>query len=251
MGGPARPLYRPRTTRGPRRRRAPPAAEPGRDAQHAARPAPAFTVANHFALRLTNTTTRSASCCAATTRSCWRTPCSTPPGPAPGHSRIICAPRAIRAVTWSRRGGRSTTPSAPCCRRPGPPSSPTSRTTPTWCAPRRAVAQQLQAGPRTQAVLPYEPYYKLKPSLLNLAVAQKPLPANSALNVLLFADARAGDPRGPAKPGRQIVAAEEPFAVWAGACARAAAGGRACPPSPGCPGSRRWNWRWRARPRTI
>ena len=53
----------------------------------------------------------------------------------------------------------------------------------------QAVADQLQAGPLTQAVLPYEPYYKLTPSLLNFAVAQKPLPANNGLNVLLFADA--------------------------------------------------------------
>ncbi|MGO8926542.1 MAG: S8 family serine peptidase [Limisphaerales bacterium] len=53
-----------------------------------------------------------------------------------------------------------------------------------------AVAQQLEAAPQTQAVLPYEPYYKLKLSLLNLAVAQEPLPANAGLNVLLFADAR-------------------------------------------------------------
>ena len=53
-----------------------------------------------------------------------------------------------------------------------------------------AVARQLQADPRTQSVLPYEPYYKLKPSLLKLAVAQEPLPDNSVLNLLLFADAR-------------------------------------------------------------
>ena len=53
-----------------------------------------------------------------------------------------------------------------------------------------AVAQQLSADPQTQAVLPYEPYYKLKPSLLRLAVAQEPLPDDSALNVLVFADAR-------------------------------------------------------------
>src|SRR5690348_7019538 len=30
------------------------------------------------------------------------------------------------------------------------------------------AAQQLQADPQTQAVLPYEPYYKLKPALLQL-----------------------------------------------------------------------------------
>ena len=52
------------------------------------------------------------------------------------------------------------------------------------------AAQQLQADPRTQTVLPYEPYYKLKPSLLKLAVRQEPLPDNSPLNLLLFADAR-------------------------------------------------------------
>jgi subtilisin-like proprotein convertase family protein len=53
-----------------------------------------------------------------------------------------------------------------------------------------AVAEQLQGDPRTQSVLPYEPYYKLKPSLLKLAVPQQPLPDGSVLNVLLFADAR-------------------------------------------------------------
>jgi subtilisin-like proprotein convertase family protein len=53
-----------------------------------------------------------------------------------------------------------------------------------------ASAQQLQANPQTQAVLPYEPYYKLKPSLLSLAVQQRTLPEDAALNLLLFADAR-------------------------------------------------------------
>src|ERR1019366_7951595 len=53
-----------------------------------------------------------------------------------------------------------------------------------------AVARQLQAAPQTQAVLPYEPYYKLKLSLLKLAGEQNPLPDRTALNVLLFADAR-------------------------------------------------------------
>ena len=55
-----------------------------------------------------------------------------------------------------------------------------------------AMAGQLQADPRTQAVLPYEPYYKLKPSLLRLAVRQQSLPEGSVLNLLLFADAREG-----------------------------------------------------------
>ncbi len=38
----------------------------------------------------------------------------------------------------------------------------------------------------TQAVLPWEPYYKLEAPLLTLAVEQKPLPADTWLNVLLF-----------------------------------------------------------------
>ena len=54
-----------------------------------------------------------------------------------------------------------------------------------------AAAQQLAADPLTQAVLPYEPYFKLKPPLLALAVEQQPLPDNQTLNVLLFPGARA------------------------------------------------------------
>src|ERR1043166_1140377 len=41
-----------------------------------------------------------------------------------------------------------------------------------------------------QSVLPYEPYYKLKPALLDLALTENPLPDDSALNISLFADAR-------------------------------------------------------------
>jgi subtilisin-like proprotein convertase family protein len=73
-----------------------------------------------------------------------------------------------------------------------------------------AVAQQLSADPRTQAVLPYEPYYKLKPSLLKLAVAQAPLPDESTLNVLLFADARQTAPAALEKLGARIVGDAEP-----------------------------------------
>ena len=54
-----------------------------------------------------------------------------------------------------------------------------------------AAAQQLASDSQVQAVLPYEPYYKLKPPLLQLAVGQTPLPGNAALNVLLFPDAGA------------------------------------------------------------
>ena len=53
----------------------------------------------------------------------------------------------------------------------------------------QAVAQQLQAEPQTQAVVPYEPYFKLKPPLLALAVDQQPLPEGQTLNLLLFPDA--------------------------------------------------------------
>ena len=55
----------------------------------------------------------------------------------------------------------------------------------------QAAARMLQADPLTQAVLPYEPYFKLKAPLLALAVEQEPWPDNRTLNVLLFADARA------------------------------------------------------------
>jgi len=52
----------------------------------------------------------------------------------------------------------------------------------------RGVAQQLQG--QAQAVLPYEPYYKLDQDLLRLAMEQKPLPEGATLNLLVFADAR-------------------------------------------------------------
>src|ERR1051326_1941482 len=51
-----------------------------------------------------------------------------------------------------------------------------------------SIARQLAANPRAQSVLPYEPYYKLKGSLLKHAVDQDSIPENTALNVLLFAD---------------------------------------------------------------
>jgi len=48
-------------------------------------------------------------------------------------------------------------------------------------------AGMLSANARVQAVLPYEPYYKLQSSLLGLAVDQQPLPPGVALNLGLFA----------------------------------------------------------------
>ena len=52
------------------------------------------------------------------------------------------------------------------------------------------AAERLRGDPRTQAVVSYEPYFKLKPPLLALAVEQQPLPDNQAFNVLLFPDGR-------------------------------------------------------------
>ena len=70
-------------------------------------------------------------------------------------------------------------------------------------------------------MLPYEPYYKLKPSLLKLAVAQEPLPDDSALNLLLFADAREQTLADLDKPGRRGPR-RRPVAVRAGGASAAA-----------------------------
>ena len=51
-------------------------------------------------------------------------------------------------------------------------------------------ARQLASSPHVQAVLPYEPYYKLQSRLLALAVQQDELPFGQRLNVALFGDAR-------------------------------------------------------------
>lgn len=49
-----------------------------------------------------------------------------------------------------------------------------------------AGAKQLSGLSQVQAVLPYEPYYKLDDKLLPLAVDRKALPENALLNVVLF-----------------------------------------------------------------
>jgi subtilisin-like proprotein convertase family protein len=72
-----------------------------------------------------------------------------------------------------------------------------------------AAAQQVAADPRAQAVLPYEPYYKLQSPLLGSAVTQTPLPEGCALDVLLFPDARAAASAGLKDLGLQILG-EEP-----------------------------------------
>lgn len=50
-------------------------------------------------------------------------------------------------------------------------------------------AEKLTADSRVQAVLPYEPYYKLQIDLLNLAVEESPLPEDMSLNLVVFGDA--------------------------------------------------------------
>ncbi|HSU56418.1 MAG TPA: S8 family serine peptidase, partial [Candidatus Dormibacteraeota bacterium] len=53
-----------------------------------------------------------------------------------------------------------------------------------------ATAQSLAAAGDVQTVLSFEPYYKLKPSLLDFAVTGAPLPDGTVLNMLLFKDAK-------------------------------------------------------------
>jgi subtilisin-like proprotein convertase family protein len=67
------------------------------------------------------------------------------------------------------------------------------------------VAGQLAAQPQTQTVLPYEPYFKLKPSLLELAIYQKPVPENTTLNLLLFPDARESTIAALSQLGAEVV----------------------------------------------
>jgi subtilisin-like proprotein convertase family protein/subtilisin family serine protease len=52
------------------------------------------------------------------------------------------------------------------------------------------IAGRLAGHGRVQAVLAWEPYYKLKDDLLVWAVEQKPLPPEAKLNLLVFADAQ-------------------------------------------------------------
>ena len=68
-----------------------------------------------------------------------------------------------------------------------------------------AIIQQLQTHPQVVAALPYEPYFKLKPALLKLAVEQTPLSEETDLNVLLFADARDGTVAALEQLGAQLL----------------------------------------------
>lgn len=72
-----------------------------------------------------------------------------------------------------------------------------------------AQVDSLRANPQTAAVLAYEPYYKLRGALVQMAVAQVELPASSVLDVLVFADARAETLSLLAQQGMEVLA-EEP-----------------------------------------
>ncbi len=75
-----------------------------------------------------------------------------------------------------------------------------------------AGADTLRANPQTAAVLAYEPYYKLRGALLQMAVEQSELPANSVLDVLVFADARTATLSSFAQQGVEVLAEERsPF----------------------------------------
>lgn len=67
------------------------------------------------------------------------------------------------------------------------------------------AAGQLRSHPRTQAVLAWEPYYKLKAELLKLAVERHSLPEGAWLNVVVYADARAETESALGRLGAEVV----------------------------------------------
>ncbi|HXE42410.1 MAG TPA: hypothetical protein VN516_05240, partial [Candidatus Baltobacteraceae bacterium] len=52
-------------------------------------------------------------------------------------------------------------------------------------------ADKIKSSGAAQSVIAYEPYYKIQPSLLGLAVEQQPLPGKTILNLGLFSDGSA------------------------------------------------------------
>jgi subtilisin-like proprotein convertase family protein len=68
-----------------------------------------------------------------------------------------------------------------------------------------AGAAQLAQSPLVQTVLPYAPYFKLQPALLNLAVEQKPLVAGTFLNLGLYASSAAATEIQVAQLGARII----------------------------------------------
>ncbi|MEJ5236907.1 MAG: S8 family serine peptidase [Limisphaera sp.] len=73
----------------------------------------------------------------------------------------------------------------------------------------REVAERLRLHPDVQAVLAYEPYYKLRGELLPRAVMRAPLPLGERLHVAVFEDARAQVSEALTGLGARLVA-EEP-----------------------------------------
>jgi subtilisin-like proprotein convertase family protein len=75
-----------------------------------------------------------------------------------------------------------------------------------------SVAGMLEASPLTQAVVPYEPYYKIQSPLLPQAVEQMQLPDNTILNLGLFADDAPATVQQIEKLGGQVVGQDQsPF----------------------------------------
>src|ERR1051325_859200 len=74
------------------------------------------------------------------------------------------------------------------------------------------VAQGLASSPQVQIVLPYEPYFKLKSGLLNLALNEMPLSQDAILNLAVFPDAKEDTVSNLEKLGAQVVGEElSPF----------------------------------------
>src|SRR5215472_15242000 len=67
------------------------------------------------------------------------------------------------------------------------------------------LALSLSSSGLVQSVLPYEPYYKLKPSLLEPALNQQYVPEGTVLNLLLFPDTVASATADLNSLGAQIV----------------------------------------------
>jgi subtilisin-like proprotein convertase family protein len=75
-----------------------------------------------------------------------------------------------------------------------------------------AGAGALAGNPLVQAVLPYDPYYKVQSSLLGLAVNQEPLPDNTYLTLGLFSGSAAATEAQIQKLGGEIVGTDRsPF----------------------------------------
>jgi subtilisin-like proprotein convertase family protein len=72
-------------------------------------------------------------------------------------------------------------------------------------------AQQLAALPETQAVLPYQPYYKLDSQLLSAAVDQKPLADGDWLKVTAFPGQRDAAANGLATLGSELVGEQRTY----------------------------------------